>query len=333
MNGGVPTVQAKRLLTPVHGSESGFFYTDYTMNLYHGCNHGCVYCDTRSVCYHMDDFDTVRVKADALRMLEDELRRKRRPGVVGMGAATDPYNALEKRIGVTRGALLLLRRYGFGVGIPTKSALVARDADVLAEISRHAPVRVSFSITTADDSLARQIEPGAPGPGERQARPVISLEGRWALMKPRVSLTPAIQAERRRRGVATAVCATVCATGAGVAGAYLLDAAHFASRDLESVMGAMLAHTAPWMALSFAALMALAQLRQASIRREIAAMKAAPKREPDPRPARRREMAPAGRIALLVCAVMLVIAGIINGGMYDVLVKAINICTECIGLG
>ncbi len=166
---GAPTVPAKRLLTPTRGSEDEFYYTDYTLNLYHGCNHGCVYCDTRSVCYHMDDFDTVRVKANALSLLEDELRRKRMPGVVGMGAATDPYNALEARVEVTRGALKLLRRYGFGVGIPTKSALIARDADVLAEIGRSAPVRVCFSITTADESLARLIEPGAPSPGERFA--------------------------------------------------------------------------------------------------------------------------------------------------------------------
>lgn len=160
---------AKKLLTPVKGTNTDFFYADYTLNLYRGCNHGCVYCDSRSVCYHINDFDRVRVKRDCLTMLEAELKQKKRAGVVGMGAASDPYNHYEQTLSATRGALMLLRRYGFSVGIPTKSDLMARDADVLCDIARQAPVRLCFSITTADDALAALLEPGAPSPTRRFA--------------------------------------------------------------------------------------------------------------------------------------------------------------------
>ena len=163
----IETFPAKRLLTPVRCAPEDFFACDYNMNLYRGCSHGCIYCDTRSACYGIDRFDTVRVKENCLRQLELELRAKKRPGVVGLGAASDSYNAAERTLRVTRGALELLRRYGFGVGIPTKGTLVARDIDVLREIGRAAPARVSFSITTIDDELSRRIEPGAPRSSQR----------------------------------------------------------------------------------------------------------------------------------------------------------------------
>lgn len=73
-------IDARRLLTPDHGSRTDFFYSDWNMNLYHGCCHGCIYCDSRSLCYHLQDFDTIRPKRNALALLEDELRRKRRAG-------------------------------------------------------------------------------------------------------------------------------------------------------------------------------------------------------------------------------------------------------------
>ena len=168
----------KRLLTPTHMDEQYFFRGDYTLNLYRGCNHGCVYCDSRSVCYHMDYFAHVRVKKDCLPALERELRGKKRAGVVTMGAASDAYNHLETTLGVTRGALLLLRRYGFGVFIPTKSALIARDADVLGEMAARGYTCVAFSITTGDDALATALEPGAPTPQQRfSAMRALSLAG------------------------------------------------------------------------------------------------------------------------------------------------------------
>ncbi len=165
----VETVPAKRLLLPARMRDDSFFLSDYTCNLYRGCNHGCVYCDSRSVCYHIDRFDTVRVKKDALKMLEDELRRKRSPGIVTMGAASDPYNKVEERLEVTRGALSLLLKYGFGVGMSTKSALISRDADVLGSMAKKTPVQASFSITTAEDSLAALLEPHAPPSSARFA--------------------------------------------------------------------------------------------------------------------------------------------------------------------
>ena len=153
------TIQAKHLLTPVHTGMEDFFHADWNMNLYRGCSHGCIYCDSRSACYQIADFDTVRPKADALRLLEGELRGKRKAGVVTMGAMSDPYNPLERQLELTRGALMLLRRYGFGAAFTTKSALCARDADLLAEISRSAPVCARLTITCADDNLCLRVEP------------------------------------------------------------------------------------------------------------------------------------------------------------------------------
>ncbi len=162
----VETFPAKRLLTPVRYGE-GFFPAEYTMNLYRGCNHGCLYCDTRSDCYRIDRFDQVRHKENCLAMLERELQSKRKAGTVLLGAASDGYNALEKQLGLTRQALLLLKRYGFGAGICTKGALVARDAELLGEMGKQAPAYVTFSITTADEGLCGLLEPGAPSTSRR----------------------------------------------------------------------------------------------------------------------------------------------------------------------
>lgn len=162
-------VSFKRLLTPTRYGGEAFFRGDYTLNLYRGCNHGCIYCDSRSVCYHMEDFDHVRVKRDCLAALESELRVKKHAGVVCMGAASDAYNAREASLRVTRGALELLRRYGFGVSLATKGALILRDADVLAEIAKTAYACAAFSITTADAELAAFLEPHAPPPQQRFA--------------------------------------------------------------------------------------------------------------------------------------------------------------------
>lgn len=155
------TVPAKQLLIPLKPDREAFFYDSYNMNLYRGCNHGCIYCDSRSLCYQLKDFDTVRVKENALEMLRQELAAKRKRGVVSIGATSDPYNAFEGEMKITQGALSLLRQYGFGVGLSTKSDLVARDGPLLADIQKKAPVRVGFSITTASDSLCEKIEPYA----------------------------------------------------------------------------------------------------------------------------------------------------------------------------
>lgn len=121
-----------------------------------------IYCDSRSSCYHNPDFDHIVVKENALTIVRDDLRRKVQRGVVATGAMSDPYNPLERKLGLTRHALELLSAYGFGVAVDTKSDLVSRDADVLSEIAAQMPALVKFSITTADPALAAIWSPGRP---------------------------------------------------------------------------------------------------------------------------------------------------------------------------
>ena len=129
------------------------------MNLYRGCSHGCIYCDSRSNCYHIDNFDRVRGKENALYILEKELSKKRAKGVVGIGSMSDTYNQLEIKYEQTRGALKLISKYGFGVSIDTKSDLILRDLDLLKEINSKNNVIIKFTMTTPDDKLSKIIEP------------------------------------------------------------------------------------------------------------------------------------------------------------------------------
>lgn len=139
------------------------------MNLYRGCCHGCIYCDSRSECYRIDDFDTVAVKKDALYLLNRELRSRKKIGVAGIGAMSDTYNPHEKTELITRGALELVEKYGFGVALDTKSDLVTRDIDLFQTIAKKHSTIVKITITTADDDLARIIEPHAPSSSKRFA--------------------------------------------------------------------------------------------------------------------------------------------------------------------
>ena len=129
------------------------------MNLYRGCTHGCIYCDSRSECYQNDEFDIVKVKANALDILNLELMKKKHKGVVGIGAMSDTYNRFEEQEEITRGALKLLRDYHFGVSLETKSDLVVRDIDLFLEIQKYNDVIVKMTITTFDDELSKIIEP------------------------------------------------------------------------------------------------------------------------------------------------------------------------------
>ncbi len=137
------------------------------MNLYRGCCHGCIYCDSRSECYGIEEFDRVRVKENALEILRDELRRKIKTGVILTGAMSDPYNPFERKLELTRHALELVSAYEFGIGIATKSELILRDIDLFREIKEHSPVLLKITITTADDHLSRLIEPGVPPSSRR----------------------------------------------------------------------------------------------------------------------------------------------------------------------
>jgi len=163
----LPTVPAKTILSG--WQDNGWLGAHYNMNLYRGCSHGCIYCDSRSECYGVEDFDTVHVKRDALAILERELRARRRAGVVMHGSMSDPYNPIEQTLELTRGALFLLERNGFGANLITKSSLVTRDVDILRAIGRGAPAAVSFTITTAEDSLCRKLEPNVCPTSQRLA--------------------------------------------------------------------------------------------------------------------------------------------------------------------
>lgn len=158
-------IPAKHILT--RNKSTDWFGTDHTMNLYRGCPHGCIYCDSRSECYRDDDFDRVKVKEKALELLRDELRRKTRPAFIAMGSMSDPYNPLEKELELTRKSLMLIHAYEHGVAVCTKSDLITRDADLYNHIQERAPVICKLTVTTTDDALAAKLEPGAPSPTRR----------------------------------------------------------------------------------------------------------------------------------------------------------------------
>ena len=160
-------IPAKHLLHRNRGTE--WFGTDHTMNIYRGCCHGCLYCDSRSSCYQNPDFDTVKAKAGALTILRDDLARKTRPAFISMGSMSDPYNPFEEELELTRHALELIDAYGCGVAAATKSDLIVRDIDLYQFIQHHSPVICKLTVTTTDDALAAKIEPGAPSPSRRLA--------------------------------------------------------------------------------------------------------------------------------------------------------------------
>ena len=160
-------IPAKHIL--IRSKSTAWFGTDHTVNLYRGCCHGCLYCDSRSDCYRNPDFDRVTAKADALRILRDELARKVRPAFIAMGAMSDPYNPFEEELLLTRHALELIDAYDCGVSVDTKSDLIVRDIDLYQSIQAHSPVICKLTITTVDEDLAAKVEPRAPSPARRLA--------------------------------------------------------------------------------------------------------------------------------------------------------------------
>ncbi len=130
------------------------------MNLYRGCTHGCIYCDSRSTCYQMEHaFEDIAVKENAIPLLARTLQRKRKKCMISTGSMTDPYLPLEKELGYVRQALGLIDTYGFGFTLITKSDLVLRDIDLLAKINSHTKCVVQMTLTTFDDALCRKLEP------------------------------------------------------------------------------------------------------------------------------------------------------------------------------
>ncbi len=159
------TIPAKTIVTS--RKDTSWFGTEYNMNIYKGCCHGCIYCDSRSDCYQISDFDIVRVKENATDIISKELRQKKRTGVIGTGSMSDPYNPYEEKYELTRQALDIINTNHFGVAIATKSALITRDIDLLTKIKAHSPVICKITITAIDDELSQTIEPGVHATSKR----------------------------------------------------------------------------------------------------------------------------------------------------------------------
>ena len=142
-------VNAKTILTP------------HSMNIYRGCSHGCIYCDSRSKCYQFThEFEDIEVKQNAPELLEEALAKKRKRCMIGTGSMGDPYIPIEKELGLMRRCLEIIDRYNFGATLITKSDLVLRDLDILTRINKKTKAVVQMTLTTADDELCRKIEPG-----------------------------------------------------------------------------------------------------------------------------------------------------------------------------
>ena len=157
--------EAKSILSKLQGSDPMFGLT-YNMNLYRGCQHGCIYCDTRSECYRVGNIARISVKKNALGLLSGELKSKRTKGTIGTGSMNDPYMPVEAKQNITRKAMEIISNYRFPVHVITKSDLVTRDYDILQDISK-IYAAVSITITTSDDALAKKLEPNAPSSSDR----------------------------------------------------------------------------------------------------------------------------------------------------------------------
>lgn len=149
--------EAKTILSPKNG-----------MNIYRGCSHGCIYCDSRSNCYNMDhDFEDIEVKVNAPELLEMALRKKRKKCMIGTGAMCDPYLHIETKLEYTRRCLEIIDKYGFGLSILTKSNRILRDLDILKSINEKSKCVVQMTLTTYDENLCKILEPNVCTTKER----------------------------------------------------------------------------------------------------------------------------------------------------------------------
>lgn len=147
----------KKILSPNNG-----------MNIYRGCTHGCIYCDSRSTCYQMNhDFEDVEIKTEAPKILMDQLIRKRKKCMIGTGAMCDPYIHLEEELEYTRRCLEIIYDLGFGLAIQTKSDRILRDLDLLKKINEKTKCVVQVTMTTYDEELCKIIEPNVSTTKER----------------------------------------------------------------------------------------------------------------------------------------------------------------------
>jgi DNA repair photolyase len=152
-------IQAKTILTKYKQTDS-WFHIRYAMNLYRGCQHQCTYCDSRSECYRISNFEDILIKENAIGLLRSELKKLRTKDTIGTGSMNDPYMPVEKEIQLTRQALEVIYEFRYPVHVITKSDMVLRDMELLQKIAR-VFATVSVTITTADDALSAILEPGA----------------------------------------------------------------------------------------------------------------------------------------------------------------------------
>ena len=159
-------IETKTILSKNKKPLSWFGIT-YNTNFYRGCPHSCIYCDSRSECYKVNNFDDIEIKINAPILLEKELSKRREYGTIGTGAMSDSYLPLERDYRITRKCLEVIEKYEYPVTIITKSDLVLDDIEMLVRINGKAKATVIFTITTTDDNLAKLIEPNAPSPTRR----------------------------------------------------------------------------------------------------------------------------------------------------------------------
>ena len=138
------------------------------INIYRGCSHGCIYCDSRSLCYNMThEFEDIEVKQNAPQLLEKALISKRRKCMIGTGSMSDPYMHIEESLQLTKQCLEVIEHYGFGVTVLTKSTRILRDLDILERIHKKARCVVQMTLTTYDDTLSKILEPNVSTTKER----------------------------------------------------------------------------------------------------------------------------------------------------------------------
>ena len=146
----------------------GILMPNNRMNLYKGCTHGYIYCDSRSKCYSMEhDFEDIEIKEHAIELLENTLKRKRLKCMLGLGSMSDPYMSIENKIENTRKSLELAYKYGFGFSLITKSNRILRDIDLLKKINENTKCVVQITLTTYDEKLCKKIEPNVCSTKER----------------------------------------------------------------------------------------------------------------------------------------------------------------------
>lgn len=161
----VREINVKTILSKLRDNDT-FFGNKYSMNVYRGCSHSCIYCDSRSDCYQLGSLDDIRIKMNAPELLVKSLSTLKTKGTIGTGSMNDPYMHVEKKYELTKKCLEIINHYQFPVHIMTKSTLVCRDIEILKKISK-IYTAVSITITTFDDNLSKVIEPNAPSSSKR----------------------------------------------------------------------------------------------------------------------------------------------------------------------